>query len=89
MSEEIQNKEASERPREGNNNREASLIEQAHKAAERLEAAHRQTLELIERQEALQAREILGGKSEGAAQEVEKKPETPAEYAKRIMRNER
>lgn len=62
----------------------SSLIEQALRAAERLEAANSKQEELLKKQELLQARSMLGGRSE-AGIVVEKKEETPAEYTKRIM----
>jgi hypothetical protein len=55
------------------------LVEQAHKAAERLEAANKQMSELIARQEKLQAFQALGGKSQIAPEE--KKEITAKEYA--------
>jgi len=43
---------------------EESLIEQAQKAAERLEHANKVMEELVKRQEAIEARRILGGYSD-------------------------
>lgn len=62
----------------------AGLIENALKAAERLEAANAKQEELIKRQEMLSARAMLGGKTEAGFSE-EKKEETPVEYKNRIM----
>ena len=55
------------------------VVEQAVKAAERLEAANKQMSELIARQEKLQAFQALGGKSQIAPEE--KKEITAKEYA--------
>jgi len=55
------------------------VVEQAVKAAERLEAANKQMAELIARQEKLQAFQALGGKSQIAPEE--KKEITAKEYA--------
>lgn len=43
---------------------EQSLIEQAEKAAARIEAANKQMEEIVKRQEVLEAKRLLGGKSE-------------------------
>lgn len=64
-----------------------SLVDQANKAAERLEAATKAYNDVVNRQEALAARMTLGGKSD-AGQVPEKKEETPAEYKARVMRGE-
>jgi hypothetical protein len=63
---------------------EESLIDQARKAAERLEKANKEYEELVKRQEALETRRILGGwaAAGGEAPVVE---ETPKEYRNRIM----
>lgn len=55
------------------------VVEQAVKAAERLEAANRQMAELISRQEKLQAFQALGGRSQVAPEQ--KKEITAKEYA--------
>ena len=43
---------------------EESLIEKAEKAAQRLEHANKVMEELVKRQEAIEARRLLGGQSE-------------------------
>lgn len=50
---------------------EESLIEQAQKAAERLEHANKVMEELVKRQEAIEARRVLGGYSEAGKKEPE------------------
>lgn len=51
---------------------EQSLIEQAEKAAQRLEHANKVMEELVKRQESIEARRLLGGQSEaGKTQEKE------------------
>lgn len=62
------------------------MIAQAQIAAERLEKANKANEEIIKRMEAIETRRILGGKSEAGEPQVEKKIETPQEYAKRMMR---
>ena len=48
---------------------EESLIEQAEKAAQRLEHANKVMEELVKRQESIEARRLLGGKSEAGHEE--------------------
>ena len=48
---------------------EESLIEQAEKAAQRLEHANKVMEELVKRQESIEARRLLGGKSEAGKEE--------------------
>lgn len=62
-----------------------SLVDQANKAAERLEEATKKYNDLVNRQEALAARMTLGGKSDAGQPPAEKKEETPREYKDRIM----
>lgn len=50
---------------------EESLIEQADKAARRLEHANKVMEELVKRQEAIEARRLLGGQSEAGHKEHE------------------
>lgn len=50
---------------------EQSLIEQAEKAAQRLEHANKVMEELVKRQEAIEARRLLGGQSEAGNKEPE------------------
>lgn len=69
----------------GNKSEEASLIERANVAAERLEAANKEMQSILERQEALKARETLGGKTAGAEQQKEPKEIDPREYAKQAL----
>jgi len=64
--------------------KEPTLLEKAEKTAERIEKANAEMKELLERQEKVESNKILGGRSE-AGQATEKKEETPAEYAKRVM----
>lgn len=62
-----------------------SLVDQATKAAERLEEATRKYNDVVSRQEALAARMTLGGKSDAGQPPAEKKEETPIEYKNRIL----
>jgi len=50
---------------------EESLIESAEKAAQRLEHANKVMEELVKRQEAIEARRLLGGQSEAGNKEPE------------------
>ena len=64
-----------------------SLIDNAGAAAERLETAIKKQEELLKRQEELEARKMLGGRSEGK-DESHKKEMTPAEYKETVMKGE-
>lgn len=50
---------------------EQSLIEQAQMAAQRLEHANKVMEELVKRQEAIEARRLLGGQAEAGNKEPE------------------
>lgn len=50
---------------------EQSLIEQAEKAAQRLEHANKVMEELVKRQESIEARRLLGGESDAGQKEPE------------------
>ena len=63
------------------------LVDDANLAAKRLEDANKETRELLEKREKLDALKVLGGGSEGG-QSNEKKEETPKEYADRVMAND-
>lgn len=65
----------------GNQSEPLDLIERAHFAAERLEKANKEREALLEREERLEARRAIAGKSIGAQPQVEKKESTPREYA--------
>lgn len=63
---------------------ENSLIEEAQKAAARLEAANAKTEELVKRQEAIEARRLLGGYSDAG----QKAPELSKEEQDKVdMKN--
>jgi hypothetical protein len=65
---------------------EPSIVDKAYAAAERLEKANKQQEELLKRMEAIESRKILGGQSAAGVTAVPPKEETPAEYAKRMVR---
>lgn len=62
------------------------LVMQAQQAADRLEKLNKEQAENIRKLELLQSRQILGGQAVAGNTEPEKKVETPAEYAKRMLR---
>lgn len=57
---------------DGTTTQENDMITKAHLAAERLEKANQLNSELVKRQEALEARRILGGQSNMGQQEPPK-----------------
>lgn len=63
-----------------------SMIDNASAAARRLEQANKEYKALLDRQEALQARALLGGKSEAGKPQEQPKEETPIEYKNKIMK---
>jgi hypothetical protein len=65
---------------------EQTMVEKAYQAAERLEKANREQAELLKRMEAIESRRILGGQSVAGTPPIPPKEETPAEYAKRMLR---
>lgn len=67
-------------------NEAVDKIAQAQIAADRLEKANAQFEESIKKMEAMATRNILGGKSVASEPEAVKKVESPAEYAKRMLR---
>lgn len=54
---------------------------------ERLEKANAEMKELLSRQEQLAAKKLLGGMTDAGEQPVQKKVETAAEYAERVLKN--
>lgn len=61
-------------------------IAQAQIASDRLEKANAVMEENIKKMESIATRQILGGKSIAGEPVIEKKEETPSEYAKRMLR---
>lgn len=65
--------------------KEMDMVEKANQAAERLEKANQVQAEQIKKQEAIETRQILGGKT-SAGQPAPVIEETPKEYAQRMLR---
>ena len=72
---------------QGNSETPKSMIEDANKAAERLETANAKQEELIKRQEDIEVRRKLGGNA-SAGQNNEQPEETDKAYAERVMNGE-
>lgn len=64
-----------------------TVILEAQQAAERLEKANFESREIVKQMERLEAFRALGGKTEIA--QLEKKEESPVEYVRRVMSNDR
>lgn len=60
-----------------------SIIEEANRAAERLEAANKEKERLLQKEEELLAEKRLGGQTEAGVY-PQKREESPSEYRKRI-----
>ena len=63
-----------------------SPLEEAKNILKKIEEANNKTAELLLRQEQLQARDLLSGRSLAGQVPEKPKEETPAEYAARILR---
>ncbi len=72
---------------EGNKPEIYKPIDDANLAAKRLEDANKVKKELLDREEELAAKKLLGGRAE-AGQTAEVKEETPETYAKKVMAND-
>lgn len=68
--------------------KEKSTLEKAEELAVRLEAANKTQLELLNRQEELMARQLLGGRTYAGQSPYAVKEETPIEYAEKVRRGE-
>ena len=68
-----------------NDSQNNSPIERANIAAERLEKATEERNKLLDREEKFYATQKLGGRSEGAAQEVKKVEQTAVEYKNEVL----
>ncbi len=55
---------------------------------ERMEKANAEKAALLQREEELRARQILGGKTDGGTQPEPVKPDTPKEYISKILSGE-
>jgi hypothetical protein len=75
-------REESQNPNIG---KSTSIIEEANKAAERLERANAEQRMLLERNEEFIALQRLGGRTEGGQAPIPVKEESPQEYAKKIL----
>lgn len=64
----------------------ANPIDEANKAAERLEKANAEKKILLEREEKLKANDILAGRANAGQTPEPKKEYTPEEYAKASLR---
>lgn len=75
----------SEDTREGDKPESTDPIERANEAAERLEAANKERERLLKEEKQLEARRILGGKSDNG--EPQKKEESASEYVRKVLSN--
>lgn len=85
---EDEKKEAQPKTEEAVEKKEEStgLIDKAAEQADRLEAANKKQEELLDRQEAMAAKQALGGKADAGSSE--KQEEDPVEYAKKLQNGE-
>lgn len=62
-----------------------SLVERAEAAAKAISAANETQAKLLEQQERLKARDLLGGTTIAGQEPAKPVEETPQQYAKRIL----
>lgn len=90
--EKAQKEEKTETPTEDNDKgsepKAASIIDNADKAAERLEAANKKQEELLNRQEEMMAKQRLGGSAEAGGQPPKEEPLSDIKYAEAMERCE-
>ena len=89
IEEKAEDKKSEEKPKdngEGNLPKTTPLIDIANAAAERMEKANEETARLLARQEELEQRKALGGRTE-AGQESKPVEESSEDYANRVMNN--
>ena len=77
-----------ENAKESSGEKNIPIIEQANALVERIEEGNKRQEELLNRQEEIIAKEMLGGYTEAGKEEIKKEEETPEEYANKIMRGE-
>lgn len=63
-------------------------IDRANDAINRMEAANKIALDIVERQEALKSEEILSGKADAGKEAEKPKEETDSEYTARALRGD-
>ena len=73
---------------ERNKSSAGGLIDGANFAAQRVEKALANLRIENDRSEEIIAKQMLGGRTEAGQPRIEKKEETPKEYADRVMKNE-
>jgi len=88
MDEEKENQQSTENTNEGSITETADVIKRADAAAERLEQANKKQEELLQRQEALHAKQILSGRADAGQARTKPVEETPEEYADKILKGE-
>ena len=86
--EETKEEQPTEDTGKGNLPESTKLIDDANEAAERLARQNDRKEELLAREERLAIERKLGGKSEGGAEQVKPKAQTPEEYAELVSKGE-
>lgn len=81
----MEDNKSNEKPIETNQEGNSSSVSELASLVERMEKANKEKEALIKKEEELIAKKLLGGKSDVGVQPVEKKEETPSEYAKRVL----
>lgn len=80
--------ETADNSREGFQQEAVSELDRADQIAERQKRENDRREELLQREEALQARKTVGGVTEAGQTKEKPKEETPQEYAKKVMANQ-
>ena len=77
--------ENEEKPKISKTEEKESFLKALEKRTEELKQVEENIKKLVERNEELAARNLIGGKSDAGIQQVEKKELTPKEYANAVM----
>jgi len=63
----------------------SAILQKGEEIATRIEAANKESQRILEQQQELAARKLLGGETEAGQPTEKPKEETPKEYAKRVL----
>ena len=88
VEDETQNTQEEEEVKDEKDSSFSDMTQRAELAADRLEASMKKQEEMLERQERLAVEARYSGKAEAGQVPVEKKKETPKEYAERALKGE-
>jgi len=65
-----------------------TMIEEAKVEADRIEAANKKTEELLQRQEVIEAKKMLGGQTDGGQQPIKAEPISDIDFSIKVEKGE-